>query len=169
MKIQLISAYFVVFLSLSLHAMEERENGSITLVWAEIIQPDSAAGVGINPYEEYPTDSPFFSPDIESPVQNSGFLTPAKEELCKQAHTNKLALELGLYLDQYTEDDTYGDIPANERRKFQDDEREWAKNSKSYYNRCKIYDIPSAKMRYDLMREHVRQKRNGRIGLAVVG
>lgn len=166
MKLQSISACLVVCLSMSLHAMEERADSSKIPVWAEIIQPGQESTepeFDVNPSEEYPSSG------IQTPLPTSGILTPTPEKLNKEAHTNKLSLELGLYLDQYTEDDTYGDIPENERRKFQDDEREWNKNLKSYYNRCKIYEIQSAKKRYDIMKEHYRQKKANRTKMVVLG
>jgi hypothetical protein len=149
MKIQLISAYFVVFLSLSLHAMEERENGSITLVWTN--QQKSAAGIGRE----------------ENLEPNAELLSSHKE--MTSVYAQQLAEELEDYLDQFKEDDTYNDIPASERAAFMRDEIKWAKNPTCYYNRCQIHKIQSAKIRYDLMKEHYRHKRNGRIGLAVLG
>lgn len=172
MKLQSISACLVVCLAVSINAMEEREKGSITPVWAEIIQPHSAAGVGVLESHINPsvTSSPYSS--FSSPILSPG--EPSEDFLKEHDQTpemqaKKLSLELGLYLDKYTEDDTYQDIPVKDRKAFMDNELMWAKNPKCYYNRCKIYDIPSAKMRYDLMQEHYRQKRNGRIGMVALG
>lgn len=166
MKLHSISACLVVCLSLSLHAMEEREDGSKT---PRANQQKSGAGVGrkkkiVNPHPQSLSEFSFASQSEE----NLEFLSSRRKKMTSP-YAQQLAEEVADYLDQCEKDDTYKDIPTSERDAFMRDEIKWTQNPTCYYNRCKIYKIESAKIRYDLMKEHYRHKRNGRIGLAVLG
>lgn len=154
MKLNKISAFIFLISSFSLYSMEELADGKER---NNLVKPHINPAAGVFETDECNSDEDddgtfdFLEEAVDGENDIPEKFLSEKEGMAHRAFNS---------LHLYANDHTYQKIPANQRGKFIRRECNLNNDPNSFYRKFEIYNIRSAKKRYDLIKKHDRENRN---------